>query len=295
MPKMKKSKRRVNLGESINEKRRALKVENFPARLQRTLGAKTLTAVKALHRFKGRKMTWGKNKKGGAIQMVFKPVLGFETIARAEEELSKVQIRRHEFRADYMHGFKDWAGFAVRFMAYPTEAEVKKHTLLRRLDHYEWPRDFVLPARGAVGYVGGMVTFVGREKKPTLFIQAIEIRDEYFRITTGPSRERFAKHWGAKKVERMRADARAVKKRYTGWWKRWVTEVEGQCKRAGFERVAIVPSTDSYFHMRGVTVKPETRDSLYHKFPKATGYSLRNVTVPTTEGMKTVKYYCKSL
>ncbi|MCX6798787.1 MAG: hypothetical protein NTW59_01675 [Candidatus Diapherotrites archaeon] len=126
-------------------------------------------------------------------------------------------------------------------------------------------------AKGALGYVGGTVTFAGKEKKPSFFVQCIEVRGEYYRIP------------------------KAVRRRYGGWQKRWVGIAEQQCRAMGFERMAIIPSTDKLFLRRDVRIQPETKKALYATLPESMGYRLETLSVPTSEGMREAQYYTKKL
>ncbi len=273
------------LRDSILRKRRGIQLEKLPAKFRESMRRRTAIALKAVHGFKGKKMVWGQGKKKGAVELIFEPVIGYKSKSRIEHGSSEVNPLYAYEPADHMYGFKDMIGMPVRFMAYPTTAEIKKSGKLAWLDALRWPQDFVMDARGALGYIGGTASFVGREKKPTMFVQAVEIRAEYFSITS----TKYTKD------PKSIAEARAIKRRYDGWYKRWMKEVETQCRKLGFERLAILPSNNPFFQKPGVTIQPETRKAFYKTFPERNGFARERLSVPTNEGMKRVTYYAKKL
>jgi len=295
----KKSKRpwlsNVKLQQSIWEKGAAVRHGKFPPELQHTwVRGKTVVALKALHSFKPAKMEWGAGKKQGAVQLWFAPVLGYRSVSRTETGSEHNPDFRF-YQADHMFGFKDWHGFAVRFMAYPTGSEKTRHRQLYRLNEVVWPHDFVTAARMSLGYIGGTVTFAAKqilgkkgaafERKPTFFLQAIEIRPSYRDIVS----TKYVKE--AEEVKQRRE----IKRRFEGWYKRWAAEIERQCKEAGFERVAWITSSDPFFSSGKVKIKPETRQALYKTAPEKMGYKPEKLLVPTVDGLREVTYYCKGL
>ncbi|MCX6798720.1 MAG: hypothetical protein NTW59_01320, partial [Candidatus Diapherotrites archaeon] len=56
---------------SISDKRQRIVLERFPQELGGTLNRRTAVALKALHGFRKKRVQWGQNKKGGAVNMLF--------------------------------------------------------------------------------------------------------------------------------------------------------------------------------------------------------------------------------
>ncbi len=274
-----------DLHSSISRKRREITPNAYSKRQWKNVDRKTLACLKAVHGFKGKKMVWGKGKKGGPVEMVFEPVPGYKSVSRIEHGYSEVNPLFEFKPADFMYGFREWLGMPVRFMAFPTKPELRKNRPLNWLGSLAWPQDFVMDARGALGYVGGTVTIAGKEKRPTMFIQCIEVRGEYYRMTN----TKYVKD------PKDRRERKQIQRRFEGWYKKWVAEVENQCRALGFERVAILPSTSPFFRKGDVKINPETKKAFYRDLPERTGYAKETLSIPTTEGMKRVRYYAKRL
>ncbi len=233
-------------------------IKQLPQRFQRVMTRRMPVALRALHGFKGRLAQWGENKKNGPVQMSFKPVLGYKSLWWVEYTLKNKAEPISIYRpADFILGFEKRIGLPIRFMAYPSKTELKKFKALESLQKIGFPSDFVTVEANSLGNIGGTISFVGTETKPTFFIHSIKIRTEYYQLP------------------------KQIRRRYKGWHNRWIAEVEKQCRRLGFERIAWLSSTDHYFNREEVKIKADTKQALYKTLPEKRGYNREVLSVPT--------------
>lgn len=245
-------------------------VSRLPKEFTANFRPKLVRALNATHGFKGNVISWGSSKKEGPVKVKFKPVQGYKSANFIDWHFKGEPPHRTFHKTGGIIGFSHLIGFAVRLGAFPTKAEFARFKSLGSLSKVEAGSDAVVDEINSLGNVGGIVTFVGKERKPTFLVVSLKIRKAYYRLP------------------------KELRRRYSGWMSQWLSETEKQCKRLGFARIGIVPSTDPYFSKRGVGLKPETRDALYKDLPEERGYKLEKLLLPTYFGrMEEIRFYTK--